>query len=240
MAVVKGDKSKAVVAKPSAAAAAKAAAAAAVARSLPASGLRWVNVGSTRPAGVELTNPALQLALLRKTSEYAVEGAKGGRKEVRHRMHDLLDIEFTDVEWKALKVSDLRIVHIVRADPTRWMITAERAAEDRSQLMLSRELFHACRNGDTRQTALLIERKANVDFPDKYRCTALLFAATGGHAAVCGLLLGAGVNVNARSVQGDTPLGKAAIRGHVDVCHKLLDAGADRESRDLCGETCAA
>ena len=62
-------------------------------------GLNWVSVGTTRPPGLELHSKALALALLKKATEYTVQG-EGGRKEVRTRLLDKPEVSFTEVEWK--------------------------------------------------------------------------------------------------------------------------------------------
>ena len=145
---------------------AKAKRAAVVADRRKATGLKWVGVGQAKPRGVQIVNNALQIALLKKTTEYSVEG-KGGRREVRTRMHDKFEAEFTETEWAAFKVSDVPMNAFVQADATRFFVTAERAAEDRQQVRMSKELIEASRNGDAREVSQLIDAKANVNFPDK-------------------------------------------------------------------------
>ena len=56
-------------------------------RNIYISGLKWVNVGTTKPTGTALQHRQLEDALLKKSSQFLGFG-KSGRKEMRKRMHD--------------------------------------------------------------------------------------------------------------------------------------------------------
>jgi len=56
--------------------------------------------------------------------------------------------------------------------------------------------------------------------------TPLHWAASGGHAQACQLLLEQGADVNALNQFGDTPLHRAAWKNHIKTCELLLQHGA--------------
>lgn len=201
------------------------------------SGQHWIHAGNTKPPGVELISQPLSFALLRKTTEKVTEG-QGGRKNIEALPFDKSEALFKEIEWRALKVpGTIRLDHYVRADATRFFVTAERHAHDRSQYRMSRELVQASSIGDTRAIQLLIDQRGNVNQADKHGCTPLIFAATHGQVAAASLLLRSGAHADARTAQGDTPLCKASIKGHDEVVKLLLDARASVDARDGYGET---
>ena len=206
-------------------------------RNIYISGLKWVNVGTTKPTGTALQHRQLEDALLKKSSQFLGFG-KSGRKEMRKRMHDKVEVEFTDAEWEVIKnVPPMTLDQYVRSDATRHFVTAERFEFDRQQMLQSRQLCEAAREGDVRQCALLIEKRANVNYADKFQMAPLHIAAANGHVQICTMFIRQGANVNCRNLQGDTPLSKSAIRGCEPVVSLLLQAGAKIETRDSCGET---
>jgi ankyrin repeat protein len=69
---------------------------------------------------------------------------------------------------------------------------------------------------------------------------ALVFAASGGSAAVVELMLGAGARVDVSCSDGCTPLMEAARCGHLDVVRLLLLAGADPALKDERGNDALA
>jgi len=93
--------------------------------------------------------------------------------------------------------------------------------------LLSTDLLEAARRGDLATiTRLLDESDDAVRQHDERNCTALHFAAAGGHLEAVELLLDAGAELEAADVDGDTPLLWAAHAGHVEVAALLHDAGA--------------
>ncbi|MGP3956496.1 ankyrin repeat domain-containing protein [Nonomuraea sp. 3N208] len=67
--------------------------------------------------------------------------------------------------------------------------------------------------------------------------TALLWAASNGHAATARVLIEAGAGVDTANDDGDTPLSLAARRGALGVVQVLLEAGADAQKYDGDGDT---
>ena len=131
-------------------------------------------MGMEEPKGLRLlSNDLLQAALLSKATEYTKRDERKGTKEVRRRLHDIVEIAFTESEWSKFKISDLRIDQYVRGDNLRFFVTAEKRASDREQLKLSRELCEAAVNGDNRQTINMLSAKANPDARDHFENTPL-------------------------------------------------------------------
>ncbi|WP_246149370.1 ankyrin repeat domain-containing protein [Nonomuraea turkmeniaca] len=67
--------------------------------------------------------------------------------------------------------------------------------------------------------------------------TALLWAASNGHAATARVLIEAGADVDTANDDGDTPLTLAARRGALGVVQVLLEAGTDAGKYDGEGDT---
>ena len=92
----------------------------------------------------------------------------------------------------------------------------------------SADLLDAARRGALETIARLLDESEDaVRQHDERNCTALHFAAAGGHLEAVELLLGAGAELEAADVDGDTPLLWAAHAGHVEVAAMLHDAGAN-------------
>ena len=70
-------------------------------------------------------------------------------------------------------------------------------------------------------------KPAEVDARDSRGSTALIAAATHGHAEVVQLLLDAGAKVNAATERGLTAIMQAAMKGQVEAVKVLLAAGAE-------------
>lgn len=88
-------------------------------------------------------------------------------------------------------------------------------------------LHVACKLGHVRITQMLLDI-CTVNLPDVQGYTALHYAANGGHAEICRLLLERDATiVNAGSRSSRTPLFLAAGSGHVEVVAILIDRGAD-------------
>jgi ankyrin repeat protein len=74
----------------------------------------------------------------------------------------------------------------------------------------------------------LLDAKANADARADNGSTALMMAASFGHADIVALLLGpkGNANVNATMNEGTSALSYAALENHHDTCLLLLDAKA--------------
>lgn len=100
-------------------------------------------------------------------------------------------------------------------------------------------------NGDT--ALLLAALKGNLDIARKLRTagaaldppgwTPLIYAATGGHAALVRYFLDQGANIDATSPNGTTALMMAIREHHPDVAELLLNRGADASRRNDAGMT---
>lgn len=103
-------------------------------------------------------------------------------------------------------------------------------------------LFVAARSGRLEVARLLLQRGAEVDWPNSLENTALWFACQSpanaeDRIAVARLLLESGANPNKRCENGSTPLHFAAWRGPAKMVSLLLSFGADRLLQDDRGFT---
>uniref|UniRef100_A0A7S2D5D4 Ankyrin repeat domain-containing protein n=1 Tax=Florenciella parvula TaxID=236787 RepID=A0A7S2D5D4_9STRA len=85
----------------------------------------------------------------------------------------------------------------------------------------------------------LIDAGANLETADnKYGLTALMVAASYGHADAMSRLIEAGANLEAAdNKHGMTALIFAAVQGHTHAVKRLIKAGANLEAADKGGET---
>ena len=94
-------------------------------------------------------------------------------------------------------------------------------------------LYFAACNGYLESTRMLVEAGAEVDGADRSNGrNGLWWAATEGHAVICGYLVDVGANVNHHLHEraeraGTTPLYQASARGHHDTITMLLEKKAD-------------
>jgi ankyrin repeat protein len=95
----------------------------------------------------------------------------------------------------------------------------------------------ASRGCDEDVQRLLEKGKADVNFRDSSRWTALHRAAHNGHAFTTDLLISYGADVNAQTKWGSTPLHYAASNGHALTVRMLLSRGADKEAKNGAGNT---
>ncbi len=89
----------------------------------------------------------------------------------------------------------------------------------------------------------LLEKGADVNIRASYakggveQVTALHVAATKGHEAIVGILIGNGAKVDAQEKTGLTPLMSASEQGHVVPAILLIDKGADPNMQDYAGNS---
>jgi len=99
-------------------------------------------------------------------------------------------------------------------------------------------LSHACEMGRIQVVEALIVAGANVsDAQDQDGLSLLHWAAIGGHADVCQLLISAGMDVNSQDLAGRTALHYAAYGGYVNSMLVLLENKACFNSQDREGIT---
>jgi len=99
-------------------------------------------------------------------------------------------------------------------------------------------LSHACEVGYIKVIEALIANGANInDDRDQDGLSLLHWAAIGGHADVCQLLISAGIIVDCQDLAGRTSLHYAAYGGYVNSMLVLLENKADCNSCDREGVT---
>lgn len=85
----------------------------------------------------------------------------------------------------------------------------------------------AASGGHQEVTALLLERKPNVNSLDKDGSTALSIASKEGFQEIASALIAAGAYLNNQDRNGDTPLINAVKGGHRGICEALLKRHVD-------------
>lgn len=99
-------------------------------------------------------------------------------------------------------------------------------------------LSHACEMGRIKVVEALIAIGANInDAQDQDGLSVLHWAAIGGHADVCQLLVNAGIDVDCQDLVGRTALHYAAYGGYVNSMLVLLENKAKFNSQDIEGVT---
>lgn len=99
-----------------------------------------------------------------------------------------------------------------------------------------RLMIEFAKRGQIPQIEGFLDEQVPINGVDHLGCTALHWAASGGHAEAIEFLASRGANVNAVAKDGDTPLHKAAWRNHPQACSALVAAGADRKARNAEGK----
>jgi Ankyrin repeats (3 copies)/PQQ-like domain len=93
---------------------------------------------------------------------------------------------------------------------------------------LNEELWNAARAGDVARVAKALDAGADVNAGNRYKATALFFAADRGHVEVIKLLLDRGADVNAvDTFYKFRPLMMAAMNDHTAAAKLLLERGAE-------------
>jgi uncharacterized protein len=99
------------------------------------------------------------------------------------------------------------------------------------------DVADAVMNRDTAALQTLINKKADVNAPQRDGATALHWAVYNDDAAAADLLLRAGAKPNVANRTGMTPLAMAALYGSAPLIDRLLKAGADAKAVGPNGET---
>jgi ankyrin repeat protein len=103
---------------------------------------------------------------------------------------------------------------------------------------MDKAFFNAARSGNADLAKELLAKKANVDYRDGERKTALCHAASQSHGAVVELLLANRADADAIDERGRSPLFFAAKFGHDEaVFMKILDAAKNLEVSNERGVT---
>src|SRR3984893_16081848 len=89
------------------------------------------------------------------------------------------------------------------------------------------ELADAVMRRDTAAIRTLMQKKADVNAPQKDGTTALLWAARYDDLDTADALIRAGAKVSTANRDGATPLQLASINGSAAMIEKLIKAGAD-------------
>lgn len=99
------------------------------------------------------------------------------------------------------------------------------------------KFFGAIAKGDVVTVRTMLEDNDELgDFKDETGQSALMMAASHGHAEVAALLLDEGALVDVRDIADNTTaLHKAASKGHIDVVRLLVEAGADLSVKSASG-----
>mgnify|MGYP005996091633 CR=1 FL=1 len=107
------------------------------------------------------------------------------------------------------------------------------------QASTNEALFAVAESGDVAAVRVLLDNGANINAVNSYNETALMHAASQGHANVVKLLLDncADVDVNAVDIYGAKALMYAAHNGYKNIVELLLDHNKDIDFVDFRGRT---
>ena len=104
----------------------------------------------------------------------------------------------------------------------------------------STPLHSAAYYGDLEMVQVLLEYGVDVDCPDKYGNTPLIYVSLNGHrndAGVARLLIERGADPNTRALDGYTPLHWASYYGRIEIARLLIEHGASLEAKTYKGMT---
>jgi len=98
----------------------------------------------------------------------------------------------------------------------------------------------AAQRGNASVVRTLLEASAAINYrnPKADGNTSLIYAAEGGFATVCSMLLDGRADIALGNVRGRTPLMQAAAKGHLSTIRLLLDRRAEIAQTDARGQTC--
>ena len=103
-------------------------------------------------------------------------------------------------------------------------VTPQTARQNRSQ----RGVVNAARAGDVARVTKALDSGAEVNSGNRYKATALFFAADKGHVEVIKLLIDRGAEVNALdSFYKFRPLMMALMNNHTGAVSVLLERGSE-------------
>ncbi|KAL3203932.1 hypothetical protein MRX96_041600 [Rhipicephalus microplus] len=140
---------------------------------------------------------------------------------------------------------DLLYVFDMTSDPNWWKARCERRSglipsnyvEENAEEVLH-PLHESAKRGNLQFLEECLSNKVSVNSLDKAGCTALHWAAHGGHTECARILLSIpGVQVDVQNKLGDTPLHSSAWKGHSNIVKMLLTAGANKNLKNKEGRT---
>ncbi len=196
-------------------------------------GLAGKDIPSTKPAGIDVTNPDFLLALdLEAMSKYPnnlslmLASAKYGITDIVNRLLTTgVDINATGRDRKtalilAAQNGRTKTVEFLLTQPIKI------DAVDNDEYSA---LVHACRGGYVEMSNALLTAGADINANVDGRCfvTALIVAAESGHIKILNALLDAGADINATNLYGWTALMYAAFKGDTEIVNFLSTAGAN-------------
>ncbi|XP_064474757.1 osteoclast-stimulating factor 1-like [Ornithodoros turicata] len=140
---------------------------------------------------------------------------------------------------------DLLYVFDMISDPNWWkarcgrqtgLIPSNYVEENAEELL--HPLHESAKRGNVQFLEECLANKVSVNSLDKAGCTALHWAAHGGHVECAQILLSVpGVQVNVQNKLGDTPMHSSAWKGHSAIVQMLLASGADKDITNKDGKT---
>ena len=98
-------------------------------------------------------------------------------------------------------------------------------------------LIAAAEGGHVKEVMAALATGAEIEAQDRWKETALWWAAYEGHLEATQALLAAGADTEAKSSGGCTPLLYASAWGHLTTVRALIEAGANRSAKRNDGST---
>lgn len=157
----------------------------------------------------------------------------------------LYDYNAQQQDELSFEEGDLLYVFDMTSDPNWWkarcnrrsgLIPSNYVAENATEVL--HPLHESAKRGNLQILEECLSNKVSVNSLDKAGCTALHWAAHGGHTECVRILLSVpGVQIDVVNKLGDTPLHESAWKGHGDIVRMLLAAGADKSVKNKDGKT---
>jgi ankyrin repeat protein len=103
-------------------------------------------------------------------------------------------------------------------------------------VLQAQTVISVSRSGDHQALSAMLKSSADVNNPDKFMKTALMYSCYDGDFEAVKMLIENGASLNAQDREGWTPLFYAAAKDRTEIAEYLIAKGADTELTDIDGK----